>query len=239
MDVDCRTAIASKLCSHQACSHIGFCGGSEFQGWRLGRHFHALLSARADQLYLNFLGGREGFEQGRQVQVLQCTRGGAGELVVGMDLTVLAVVLVAIAVVVMVFVVRFIAEQRAFQFLLGHGAFGRSGQVEQRQRLVQLRPYGGDLGLVGIAGGGMFEAHQVHRRAFQFQLQGLAVQGGVQPAHTVFMGAEAAVFVVMIMLDRRVSDSQWQQGERQSEKQTTHDESPKRLCNLITKVRRV
>jgi hypothetical protein len=62
---------------------------------------------------------------------------------------------------------------------------------------------------------------------------------GVQPAHTVFMGAEAAVFVVMIMLDRRVSDSQWQQGERQSEKQTTHDESPKRLCNLITKVRRV
>ncbi|MNG16011.1 hypothetical protein D3C84_998810 [compost metagenome] len=55
------------------------------------------------------------------------------------------------------------------------------------------------------------------------------------------MGAEAAVLVVMIMimLDRRMSDSQWQQGERQSEKQTTHDESPKRLCNLITKARRV
>lgn len=33
--------------------------------------------------------------------------------------------------------------------------------------------------------------------------------------------------MVVIMLDSRMSDSQRQQGERQSEKQTTHDESPK------------
>jgi hypothetical protein len=40
------------------------------------------------------------------------------------------------------------------------------------------------------------------------------------------MGAEAAVLMIVVMLGSRVSDSQWQQGERQSEKQTTHDESP-------------
>src|SRR3546814_13412124 len=85
---------------------MGFCGQSEFQRGCLGRYFHALLAARADQLYLNFLGGREGFEQGRQVQVLQRTRGGAGELVVSMDFTVLAVVFVAMLILVMIIVGR-------------------------------------------------------------------------------------------------------------------------------------
>ena len=42
--------------------------GSEFQRGSLGRHFNALLPARADQLYLNFLGGREAGENIRQVQ---------------------------------------------------------------------------------------------------------------------------------------------------------------------------
>ncbi|MNS76669.1 hypothetical protein D3C72_1102240 [compost metagenome] len=42
--------------------------GSEFKGSSLGRHFNPLLPARADQLYLNFLGGREAGENIRQVQ---------------------------------------------------------------------------------------------------------------------------------------------------------------------------
>jgi hypothetical protein len=43
------------------------------------------------------------------------------------------------------------------------------------------------------------------------------------------MGAKAAVFmvVIVVMLVSRVGDSQWQQGKRQSEQQTTHGESPK------------
>ncbi|MNR58792.1 hypothetical protein D3C85_1798790 [compost metagenome] len=45
----------------------------------------------------------------------------------------------------------------------------------------------------------MFETHQVHRRAFQFQLQGLAVQRGVQATNAMFVGAEAAVLMVMFI----------------------------------------
>jgi hypothetical protein len=85
-----------------------------------------------------------------------------------------------------------------------------------------LGAHGGDLGLVGIGGGGVFEAHQVHRRAFQFQLQGLAVEHRVQAADAVFVGAEATVLMVVIMLVSRMGDSQRQQGKRQSEQQTTH-----------------
>jgi hypothetical protein len=85
-----------------------------------------------------------------------------------------------------------------------------------------LGAHGGHLGLVGIGGGGVFEAHQVHRRAFQFQLQGLAVEHRVQAADTVFVGAEATVLMVVVMLVSRVGDSQRQQGKRQSEQQTTH-----------------
>ncbi|CAN1605045.1 protein of unknown function [Pseudomonas mediterranea] len=244
VDVDGRTAIASKLCPHWPPPQE-VAAYSELQRWRLGRHFHALLAARADQLYLNFLGGREGFEQRRQVEVLQSTGCGAGELVVGVDFAVFVVVLVAVGVFVVVFVIRFIAEQWAFQFLLGQGALGRGRQVEQRQWLLKLPTGRRDLGLVGIAGGFVFKAHQVHGRAFQLQLQGLAVERCVQSADAVFMGAQAAVLmiVVMVVLDRGVSDGQWQQGERQSEKQTTHDESPDKmnvlLCNLITNLRRV
>ncbi|MNI60359.1 hypothetical protein D3C73_1155710 [compost metagenome] len=70
----------------------------------------------------------------------------------------------------------------------------------------------------------MFEPHQVHRRAFQFQLQGLAIERGVQATDAMFVGTEAAVFMVMvvIMFLRCLGDSQRQQGERQSEEQTTH-----------------
>ncbi|MNT87248.1 hypothetical protein D3C72_2276390 [compost metagenome] len=83
----------------------------------------------------------------------------------------------------------------------------------------------------------MFEAHQVHRRAFQFQLQGLPVQRRVQASDAMFVGTEAAVLVVMFL--GGVGDSQRQHGKRQGEKQTAHGESPdskmkKLLCNLIT-----
>ncbi len=92
----------------------------------------------------------------------------------------------------------------------------------------QLRADGSDFGFVGVGGGGVFEAHQVHRRAFQLQLQSLAIQRRVQATDAVFVGAEAAMFImIVIMLDRRMGDSQRQQGKRQSEQQTAHDGSPK------------
>ncbi|MCY1437635.1 hypothetical protein D9M71_538030 [compost metagenome] len=96
-----------------------------------------------------------------------------------------------------------------------------------------------DLGFVGIGRGDVLEAHQVHRRAFQLQLQGQAIQCRVQAPDTVLMGAKAAVLMVVIMFVSGVNASQRQQGKRQSEKQVTHGESPKdkmkeMLCNLIT-----
>jgi hypothetical protein len=55
----------------------------------------------------------------------------------------------------------------------------------------------------------------------------------------MFVGAKAAVFMVVIMFISGVSEGQRQQGKRQSEQQTTHGGSPeskvnKLLCNLIT-----
>ena len=93
--------------------------------------------------------------------------------------------------------------------------------------MLKLSSGGGDLGFVGIGGGGVFEAHQVHRRAFQLQLQGLAVQRRVQATDAVLVGAKAAVLMVVIMFVGGMGDSQRQQGKRQGEQQTTHGESPK------------
>ncbi|MNY23954.1 hypothetical protein D3C86_1576420 [compost metagenome] len=135
-----------------------------------------------------------------------------------------------------------VAEQRAFQFLVLHHATGGFRQVEQGQWLLELRAGGGDFGFVCVAGGDVLETHQVHRRAFQFQLQGLAVQRRIQASHAMFVGTQAAMLVIVFV--GGMGDSQRQHGKRQSEKQTTHDESPKSkmkkmLCNLITQVRRV
>jgi hypothetical protein len=88
----------------------------EFQGSSLGRDFRTLLTARADQLYLNLLGRREGIEDVRQIQRLQCTRGGAGELIVGVDFAVVMMMFVAVLVrfiIVMIVGIRLVAEQRA------------------------------------------------------------------------------------------------------------------------------
>ncbi|APC22480.1 hypothetical protein BME99_27960 [Pseudomonas protegens] len=63
----------------------------------------------------------------------------------------------------------------------------------------------------------MFEAHQVHCRALQLQFQGLAVEHGVQTADSMFVGAEAAMFMLVIMGLRGLGGGQWQQGERQGE----------------------
>ncbi|MCY1218375.1 hypothetical protein D9M72_303210 [compost metagenome] len=64
----------------------------------------------------------------------------------------------------------------------------------------------------------MLEAHQVHRRAFQFQLKGIAVQRGVQARYAVFVGAEAFVLVFM-----GLDSGQGQQGEGQDKQQVTHE----------------
>ncbi len=69
----------------------------------------------------------------------------------------------------------------------------------------------------------MFKTHQIHRRAFQLQLQGLTVERGVQPTHAMFVSAEAAVLMIVIVLINRMGSGQRQQGKRQSEQQTTHD----------------
>ncbi|MNR33172.1 hypothetical protein D3C85_1508240 [compost metagenome] len=76
----------------------------------------------------------------------------------------------------------------------------------------------------------MFEADQVHRRAFQFQLQGLVVQHYIEAGNAVLMGGEAAMSVVMIVIVVVVgmSDGQGQQGKRQGKQQTTHGRTPQR-----------
>src|SRR5450830_1693325 len=208
-------------------------GYSELQGGCCDRRFHTLLAARADQLYLNFLRGGEGLEHLAQVEVAQGSRRGAGELVVGVDFAVVVMMLVgsrafAVGGVVVIVVIMLdfglVAEQRAVEFLGADHATGGLGQVEQGQGVFQLFAHGGDLGFVGGAGGQVFETHQVHRRAVQLKLQGLAVEHRVEAADPVFMGAEAGV--LMIMLVSGMGDSQWQQGKRQSKQQTAHGEAP-------------
>src|SRR3982750_2742527 len=78
----------------QASSHSDWFIKSEFQGGRLGRRFDTLLTAWADQLYLNLLGGGEGFEHLGQVEVAQGRRRGAGELVVSVDFAVIVMMFV-------------------------------------------------------------------------------------------------------------------------------------------------
>ena len=73
---------------------MGIVFTSELQGGGGGRCVNTLLTARADQLYLNFLGGGEGLEYLAQVQVAQGCRRGAGELVMGVDFTVVVIMLV-------------------------------------------------------------------------------------------------------------------------------------------------
>ena len=128
--------------------------------------------------------------------------------------------------------VRFVTEQRAFQRLTGCHAAGSGRQAEQGQGLFQLGPGSGDPGFVGIGGGLVFETHQVHCRALQFQLQCLTVQRRVQAADAMLMGLQAAMLFVMFMVVimfmglSGVSIGQRQQGEWQSEQQTTHGDSP-------------
>jgi hypothetical protein len=80
----------------------------------------------------------------------------------------------------------------------------------------------GYLGLVGIAAGGVFKAHQVHRRAVQAKLEGVAIQYYVEFGHAVFMGAQRGVVVIVIMLIVGMRHGQGQQGEGQCKQQTAH-----------------
>jgi hypothetical protein len=125
---------------------------------------------------------------------------------------------------VMIVGIRFVAEQRTLEFLTDDFATGSGRQSEQRQRFLQLRTSGGDFSFIGIRGREVFETHEVHRRAFQLQLQGLAVERGVQATDTVLMRAEAAVFMIVVVLIGSMGDGQRQQGKRQSEQQTAHGE---------------
>ncbi|MCY1370034.1 hypothetical protein D9M69_571040 [compost metagenome] len=72
----------------------------------------------------------------------------------------------------------------------------------------------------------MLETHQVHRRAFQFQLQGLAVQHGIQARDAMLVGAEAAVPVVIVVVLLGLGGGQGQQGEGEGEQQAAHGWSP-------------
>ncbi|MCY1551347.1 hypothetical protein D9M68_876690 [compost metagenome] len=143
-------------------------------------------------MYLNSFGGGEAFEQFGEVQGLQRVGVGALQLVVGMDLAVFMFMALGMRLVA--------AEQRAFDLLLGHLATGGGGDGEERQGLFQLGAGGGDLGLVGVTLRRVLETHQVHRRAFQFQLQGLVVQHDVQARHAMLVGAEAAMRVMVVVM---------------------------------------
>src|SRR3990167_639924 len=102
----------------------------ETQGRLCRRQLQALLAVRADQLYLNFLGGGEALEQLGQVQLLQFAGLFAVEMVMRMDFAVLAVFIVMFFVLVLV-----VFEQRAFQLSFAQGAIART-QTEQGLRVL-------------------------------------------------------------------------------------------------------
>ncbi|MCY1451287.1 hypothetical protein D9M71_681440 [compost metagenome] len=105
---------------------------------------------------------------------------------------------IAVLVLVMLVGIRGVAEQRAVQLDFADAAAGRGGQGDQFQRLAQLRLHLCHAGLVGCAAGRVLEAHQVHRRAFQFEFQGVAVEGRVQLGDAMLVLAEAAVLVFIV-----------------------------------------
>ncbi len=89
--------------------------------------------------------------------------------------------------------------------------------------MLQLLAHRRDLGLVGVAVGGVFEADQVHCRAVQLQLKRVAIEHGVEPGHAMLVGAEGAMGVVVIMvIIVGMGHGQGQQGEGQGEQQATH-----------------
>ncbi|VXC83010.1 hypothetical protein PSEUDO8Z_170303 [Pseudomonas sp. 8Z] len=183
--------------------------------------FGALLAARADQLHVDLVSRGEALEQLAQIQLLEGVDLLAGELVAGFDIAVLVLVLVLVSVgmlmlvfISIIVVVIVATEQRAFQFLLGHLA-GASGQAEQLDGFLQFGFGSGDLGLVRIALGGMLEADEVHRRAVDLQFQVLTVEGYVEAGHAMLVRAEAAVFMVVVVMG--LDDSQGQQGEGEGE----------------------
>ncbi|MCY1450669.1 hypothetical protein D9M71_674950 [compost metagenome] len=130
----------------------------------------------------------------------------------GVDIAVLMLMLVLV----MLVGIRGIAEQRAVQLDFADVAAGRGGQGDQFQRLAQLCPHLIHARLVGCTAGRVLETHQVHRRAFQFELQAGAVQGCVQLGDAVLVLAEAAVLVFIV----GVGGNQGHQG--QGEQQGTH-----------------
>jgi uncharacterized membrane protein len=99
-------------------------------------------------------------------------------------------------------------------------------------RLFQFAARSADLGFVGVTLGGMLEADQVHGWAVQLQLQHLAIEYNVELGGAVFMGIQAAVFgmVVLVMmvfvfvLVRGNRAGQGQQGKRQGKEQAAHDD---------------
>ncbi|MNH09296.1 hypothetical protein D3C72_2180240 [compost metagenome] len=83
----------------------------------------------------------------------------------------------------------------------------------------------------------MLETDQVHRRALQFQFQCLAIKHHVKTGNTVFVGGEAAMSVVMIVVVvlMGMSDGQGQQGEWQGKEYATHGQTPRehRKCLVM------
>ncbi|MNE78009.1 hypothetical protein D3C80_1743720 [compost metagenome] len=76
----------------------------------------------------------------------------------------------------------------------------------------------------------MLETDQVHCRGFQFQLQSLLVQCHIEASDPVLVSAQAAVFVllmVVVMIFAGIAGRQRQQGKRQGKQQTAHGDSPR------------
>src|SRR5690606_3137664 len=77
---------------------------------------------------------------------------------------------------------------------------------------------GGDPGLVGVAPGRGLETDPVHRRAFEPQLQQVALQRCIEAGDAMLMGAQAVVMVIMVMpVFMSLGGDQRQQDEGQGE----------------------
>lgn len=195
--------------------------GLEGRARLVGVELCTALTIRADQLCLDLFGARECLEQRLQIERLNRLGRGAIEVVMGVDLAVLAF-MITVVLIAMVMVMSLAFEQRTFQLGFGQLAACRCWQTKQSIRLLQPLAGVGDLALVRVAARCVLEAHQVHRRATEFDFQHRAIQRSVQLGGAVLVGAEA-VMVVVIMLPGGQNET-GQQSEGQGKQQTAHNE---------------
>ena len=88
------------------------------------------------------------------------------------------------------------------------------------RRVAQLGLHCSHFGDVLRLAGSVLKAHQVCRRAVEFQAHLSAVDGDVQAGNTVLMGTKAAVFLVAVS---QGIDAEWK-GKTESGEMAAHDE---------------